>query len=49
MAKKKQIGRRVEGWKAKSWYKVYTPDQLGKYYLGDTIANDPVMRAFQAR
>ena len=41
MAKKKQIGRRVEGWKAKSWYKVYTPDQLGKYYLGDTIANDP--------
>jgi small subunit ribosomal protein S3Ae len=41
MARKKQIGRRVEGWKAKSWYKVYTPDQLGKYYIGDTIANDP--------
>ena len=40
MAKKKQVGRRVEGWKAKSWYKVYTPDVLGKTYMGDTIAND---------
>ncbi|MGB8821393.1 MAG: 30S ribosomal protein S3ae, partial [Methanoregula sp.] len=29
MAKKKQVGRRVEGWKAKSWFKVYTPDNLG--------------------
>jgi small subunit ribosomal protein S3Ae len=41
MAKKKQVGRRVEGWKAKSWYKVYTPESLGKVYIGDTIANDP--------
>jgi small subunit ribosomal protein S3Ae len=41
MAKKKQVGRRVEGWKAKSWYKVYTPETLGKVYIGDTIANDP--------
>ncbi len=40
MAKKKQVGRRVEGWKAKSWYKVYTPDVLGKTYMGDTVAND---------
>ena len=51
MAKKKQMGRRVEGWKAKSWYKVYTPDQLGKYYIGDTIAADPdlvVGRVLQA-
>jgi small subunit ribosomal protein S3Ae len=40
MARKKQVGRRVEGWKAKSWYKVYTPENLGKAYLGDTIAND---------
>jgi small subunit ribosomal protein S3Ae len=40
MAKKKQAGRRVEGWKAKSWFKVYTPDNLGKAYIGDTIAND---------
>ncbi len=37
MAKKKQVGRRVEGWKAKSWYKVYVPDNLGKMYIGDTI------------
>jgi len=41
MAKKKQVGRRVEGWKAKSWYKVYTPDIFGKTFMGDTIANDP--------
>ena len=40
MAKKKQVGRRVEGWKAKSWYKVYVPDNLGKAYIGDTISND---------
>lgn len=40
MAKKKQVGRRVEGWKAKSWYKVHVPDSLGKAYIGDTIAND---------
>ena len=40
MAKKKQVGRRVEGWKAKSWFKVYTPDNLGKAYIGDTIASD---------
>lgn len=40
MVKKKQVGRRVEGWKAKSWYKVYTPDNLGKTFIGDTIAND---------
>jgi len=39
MAKKKQVGRRVEGWKAKSWFKVYVPDNLGKAYIGDTIAN----------
>ena len=41
MAKKKQVGRRVEGWKAKSWYKIYTPESLGKAYIGDTIAGDP--------
>ena len=40
MAKKKQVGRRVEGWKAKSWYKVHVPENLGKAYIGDTIAND---------
>jgi small subunit ribosomal protein S3Ae len=41
MVKKKQVGRRVEGWKAKSWYKVYAPENLGKTFIGDTIANDP--------
>jgi len=40
MAKKKQVGRRVEGWKAKSWYKVHVPENLGTAYIGDTIAND---------
>jgi small subunit ribosomal protein S3Ae len=37
---KKQVGRRVEGWKAKSWFKVHVPENLGKAYIGDTIAND---------
>ncbi|MDH7593793.1 MAG: 30S ribosomal protein S3ae [Methanomicrobiales archaeon] len=41
MVKKKQVGRKVEGWKAKSWYKVYVPEVFGKNYLGDTIANEP--------
>lgn len=40
MVKKKQVGRRVEGWKAKSWFRVHVPDNLGKVYIGDTIAND---------
>jgi small subunit ribosomal protein S3Ae len=41
MAVKKQPGRRVEGWKAKSWYKVYSPDNVGKVFLGETVANEP--------
>ncbi|MDD3407274.1 MAG: 30S ribosomal protein S3ae [Methanomicrobium sp.] len=41
MAKRKQIGRRVEGWKAKNWFKVYSPEAFDKVYLGDTIANEP--------
>ncbi|MDD3977529.1 30S ribosomal protein S3ae [Methanomicrobium antiquum] len=41
MAKRKQIGRRVEGWKAKNWFKVYSPEVFDKVYLGDTIANEP--------
>ena len=41
MAGKKQSGRRVEGWKAKSWYKVYSPENVGKVYLGDTVADNP--------
>ncbi|QYZ78930.1 30S ribosomal protein S3ae [Methanofollis formosanus] len=41
MAKRKQVGKRVEGWKAKSWYKVYSPEAFGKTYIGDTISADP--------
>ncbi len=41
MAKKKQVGRKVEGWKAKSWYKVYVPEIFGRTYIGDTISSDP--------
>jgi len=42
MAKrKKQMGRRVEGWKAKNWYKVYAPEYFERAYLGETIAADP--------
>ena len=42
MAKrKKQVGRRVEGWKAKSWYKVYAPEYFDRAYLGETISGDP--------
>jgi len=41
MAAKKPTGRRVDGWKAKSWYKVYSPDNVGKVYLGETVANEP--------
>ncbi len=50
MAKKKQVGKRVEGWKAKSWYKVFAPEAFNKAYLGDTISGDPstvVGRVFQ--
>ncbi|TAJ43480.1 30S ribosomal protein S3ae [Methanofollis fontis] len=41
MAKRKQVGKRVEGWKAKSWYKVYGPEAFGKAHIGDTISADP--------
>ncbi|MBP2146194.1 small subunit ribosomal protein S3Ae [Methanofollis sp. W23] len=41
MAKRKQVGKRVEGWKAKSWYKVYGPEAFGKAYIGDVISADP--------
>ena len=40
MAKRKQVGRRVEGWKAKKWYKVYVPEVFGRAEIGDTISND---------
>jgi small subunit ribosomal protein S3Ae len=40
MAKRKQVGRRVEGWKAKKWYKVYVPEVFGRTEIGDTISSD---------
>lgn len=41
MAKRKQIGRRVEGWKAKSWYKVFAPEYFEKVAIGDAVSADP--------
>ncbi|MDN7024546.1 30S ribosomal protein S3ae [Methanoculleus sp. FWC-SCC1] len=41
MARKKQVGRRVEGWKAKKWYRVHVPESFGKTEIGDTITADP--------
>jgi len=40
MARKKQTGRRVEGWKAKTWYKVNAPETFNSIYIGDTISAD---------
>ena len=40
MAKKKQAGRRVEGWKAKTWYKVHAPETFNAAHIGDTISAD---------
>lgn len=42
MARKKQSGgRKVEGWKAKSWFKVYAPEFLGKQFIGEIVSSDP--------
>jgi small subunit ribosomal protein S3Ae len=41
MARRKQIGRRVEGWKAKSWYSVYAPEYFDKIKIGETVSADP--------
>ncbi len=41
MAKKSQMGRKVEGWKAKAWYRIHVPEVFGKSYIGDTISSDP--------
>jgi len=41
MAKKSQLGRKVEGWKAKAWYRIHVPEIFGKSYIGDTISSDP--------
>lgn len=41
MAKKQSGSRKVEGWKAKKWFKVYAPDFLGKQLIGEIISSDP--------
>ncbi|HKM42225.1 MAG TPA: 30S ribosomal protein S3ae [Methanocorpusculum sp.] len=42
MARKKQSGgRKLEGWKAKSWIKVYAPEFLGKQFIGEIISSNP--------
>jgi len=42
MARKKQSGgRKVEGWKAKNWYKVHAPEFLGKQFIGEIISSNP--------
>ncbi len=42
MARKKQTGgRKLEGWKAKTWFKVYAPDFIGKQMIGEIISSDP--------
>lgn len=41
MARKKQSGgRKIEGWKAKNWFKVYAPEFLGKQFIGEIISSD---------
>ncbi|HJK02284.1 MAG TPA: 30S ribosomal protein S3ae [Methanocorpusculum sp.] len=41
MARKKQSGgRKIEGWKAKSWFKVYTPEFFGKQFIGEIVSAD---------
>ncbi|MDR3102662.1 MAG: 30S ribosomal protein S3ae [Methanocalculaceae archaeon] len=41
MARKKQSGgRKVEGWKAKSWFKIYAPEFLGKQFIGEIVSSD---------
>ena len=41
MAKKQSGSRKVEGWKAKKWFKVYAPEFLGKQLIGEIISSDP--------
>ncbi|HJJ72559.1 MAG TPA: 30S ribosomal protein S3ae, partial [Methanocorpusculum sp.] len=39
MARKKASGgRKLEGWKAKSWFKVYAPEFLGKQLIGEIVS-----------
>ncbi|HJJ32490.1 MAG TPA: 30S ribosomal protein S3ae [Methanocorpusculum sp.] len=42
MARKKTSGgRKLEGWKAKSWFKVYAPEFLGKALIGEIVSSNP--------
>ena len=42
MARKKASGgRKLEGWKAKSWFKVYAPEFLGKQLIGEIVSSNP--------
>jgi len=42
MAKKKTSGgRKLEGWKAKSWFKVYAPEFIGKQLIGEIVSSNP--------
>ena len=41
MVRKKQVGgRKVEGWKSKSWFKVYAPEYIGKQFIGEVVSSD---------
>ncbi|HJJ59737.1 MAG TPA: 30S ribosomal protein S3ae [Methanocorpusculum sp.] len=41
MARKKASGgRKLEGWKAKSWFKVYAPEFLGKQLIGEVVSSN---------
>jgi small subunit ribosomal protein S3Ae len=38
---RRQIRKKAEGWKAKRWYNVVTPEIFGKTTIGTTPADDP--------
>jgi small subunit ribosomal protein S3Ae len=38
---RRQIRKKAEGWKAKRWYNVVTPEIFGKTNIGTTPADDP--------
>jgi small subunit ribosomal protein S3Ae len=39
---RRQTRKKAEGWKAKKWYDVVTPEIFGKTSIGSTPADDPV-------
>ncbi|HJJ46889.1 MAG TPA: 30S ribosomal protein S3ae [Methanocorpusculum sp.] len=38
--KKTSGGRKLEGWKTKSWYKIYAPEFLGKALIGEIVSSN---------